>query len=201
MYLPAGSLGIDETGEEAPFVPLARQAGRDADGPAPSLGPQSALECVQHYLAGHMLGRNGNLAQCPEIADLLGQGEHDIPCETAQAPGRQFLPYQQFKPVPVECDDSAEEGTVRRKVDSPGLGPVEDFAHRLDCEVANPFAPGDQLGERAEQRDLFGGIGTIAVGHPRGPNDGITSFPGSQARGSQAGQAGNLMDFVGPFLA
>ena len=70
----------------------------------------------------------------------------------------------------------------------------------MGCTARSPIRSPrlDQPGERPEQGDLLGGIGTVPVRLPRGTDDGVPPFPRAQAGRRQAGKPGGFVNLVRP---
>jgi hypothetical protein len=87
---------------------------------------------------------------------------------------------------------------VRRAVERPRLRLRQDLIPWSGREVADPLAALDEPGEGPQQRDLVGGVRTIAVGHPPRPHHLVPPLPRPEARGGQARELGHLVDLVCP---
>jgi len=172
MDLPPQLLGVGETRQEPPFMPLARDAGRQAHETRSARLAEASLEGVDHHLTRHVLGCHRDLAKRPQVADHLRQRQHHFACETAQSAHAELLPDEPLEPVPVKRDDGSQQCSMARFVDISGLGPVQHLLDRLYGQVPDALTRLDQPGERPEQGDLLSGIGTVPVRLACGTDDG-----------------------------
>ena len=201
VHLPPQVLDVGQTGQEAPLVPFPWQAGGQAQRPRPTRVTQARLEGMHDHLTRHMLGGDGNLSQSPQIADHLRERQHDIARKAAQAAEVELLGDKSFEPVAVERHDRAQQRPMRTIVDVASLGAAQYLLDGLHGEIANALTPLDQPRERTEECYLLGGVGSVAVRVPGGPDHGVAPFPGPQTRGSQPGELRGLVDFVRPIPA
>ncbi len=117
------------------------QAARQTN-PGPARLPEPGLERVHHHLTRHVLGRDRDLAQGPEVADHLRQRQHHVAGEAAQAADAQAAPPTSASSRSRSNETTAaKQRSVARLVDVPGLGPVQHLLDGLDGQVADALAP------------------------------------------------------------
>ena len=139
----------------------------------------------------------GSLPSAHRSPTASASGVTIVAGEGAESAKRELLGDEPLEPLPVEVANGIQQRRLRRAVGRPGLRLGEDVLARARGQVADPLAAFDEPGEGAEQRDLIGGVGPVAVCHPLRPHHFVAAFPRPQARGREAGQLGHLVDLVG----
>ena len=164
-------------------MPLARQAGADHQRSRAARHPEPALERVEHHLARQVLGGDRDLAERPEIADRLGQRQHDLGGERARAPGARAAapPAPRAARGRTRGPPPAARPEASRRARAPRARASTSSRGRAG-QVADPLACRRSAGRSPQQGDLVGRVGPVAVGQAPGPHHLVPPLPRPEPR-------------------
>jgi hypothetical protein len=137
---------------------------------------------MEHHLAGQVLGRYGQLSQCPQLSNSLCERKDDRFREATQSAKGKLLGDDALEPLAIERLNGLDAGAVRRRLPITIPRPGQDLIGSADGEMADPLSRLDQPRKGTQERDLVGGVSTVTVGHAPRANYFVATFPRSETR-------------------